>query len=591
MDAATIGEAGVALGPYAGMLEDPQAALTIEQVAALPDSRFTSVGRQAPNLGYTASAWWLKTEILVPPESVARYLLEFAVAFVDHADVYYPDVSGGWVRLEGGDHVPRARLNSNYPLYLYPIPERHGPIPVYLRLQGVGPLQVKFHLWREAALFDHALRTQLFHGMYYAVMLAMLVYNLLLFSVVRDRSYIYYVGYLGGICAFQATYYGHVQVYLWPAALPMFNPLSPCLLLFGAGVGMYFARTISDAAQHAPRMHRILGVAAWLILVFMGLLALFYSVLAPWVPLIAVISIGLIVHTLVVSSIAGSRSARLALLAFAAIAPGGLALALRYMGLVPANILSDHGLQIGTAVEAMLLSFVLADRINQLKRSRDQAQQALLESRQASLTQQKVFSRRLLTAQDTERRRIAQDLHDGVGQLLLSVVNGLTRMIKSPETGTLHRLHDIARQGVDDLRHISHDLHPHQLDRLGLVQAVKTAAGHLLRDTDTELRLELEDVGLSKARQLHLYRVTQEALSNIAKYAHAGTVAIVLRRQGQSIILQIKDDGRGFDPGVAAEGLGLRSMRERIEQLDGQITIDSQRGQGCRIHIDCPVAS
>lgn len=572
------------------ILEDPDNILDIDQVSQLPDERFTANPGGTPNFGITDATIWLKVPLNLPADLAERCIIEYATAFTDHVRVYLPaslPAGTDWQVLEGGDQVPHAALPFDYPNYLFPIPSDSGVTTLFIELRSEGAIQAPLRLWRESELIAHAGRTQLAYGLFYAVMLALLSYNLLLYGVIRDRAYLYYVGYLGGICAFQATFYGHVQAYLWPPDLPLFNALSVLFLMLGIASGMQFARLICEADRYTPGMSRLLRISMWGVLAYMPVMAFFYGQLIPSIPAISVVSLILILHTVVLCSLRGSRSARLTLIAFFAIVPGGIALALRNLGIIEPSFFAEHGLQFGTALEAILLSLVLADRINTLKRARDSARIGMVEAQQQALEQQRRFSRHLLAAQDQERKRIAQELHDGVGQIMLALVNGLKRLSRT--TTDAADMEQLASGSVQDLRQISHRLHPHLLDRLGLAEALKASANSLLAETGTQLRLDVdENIKLSEDQKLQLYRICQEALSNSAKYAQAEQIRLTLSQSDQQLCLEIRDDGQGFDPQQVGIGLGLQNMRERAELLGGHLDLVASPGAGCRISIGCP---
>jgi signal transduction histidine kinase len=198
---------------------------------------------------------------------------------------------------------------------------------------------------------------------------------------------------------------------------------------------------------------------------------------------------------------------------------------------------------------------------------------------------------RLLGAQETERSRIARWLHDDLGQqaALLSIDLQLLSNIdpdraedsRKLTTSALDRTQNIARS-VHDL---SHSLHPAKLRLIGLVASLSS----LRRDfshSDIEITFSHHDVPhqLPYDLQLCLFRITQEALQNAVKHSQARTVSVNLTGTHNELILVIEDDGVGFDPArTSSSGLGLLSMRERLEPLNGVLTIDSKPGAGARI--------
>jgi signal transduction histidine kinase len=209
------------------------------------------------------------------------------------------------------------------------------------------------------------------------------------------------------------------------------------------------------------------------------------------------------------------------------------------------------------------------------------------------------FSRQLITSQEAERKRIAAELHDGLGQNLLVIKNralfGLLQPDDAPRAAT--QLTDISAtvsQAIDEVRQIAANLHPYQLDRLGLTKALTTMMRKVSEAAQLELALSLEnaDDALDAAGQINLYRIVQEALNNIVKHAAASEISAQLLRTPASLQLTIRDNGRGFAPAeTRASGLGLSSMAERARLLGGTLNIESTPGAGTLLTLMIPLTT
>jgi len=206
---------------------------------------------------------------------------------------------------------------------------------------------------------------------------------------------------------------------------------------------------------------------------------------------------------------------------------------------------------------------------------------------------------RLLTAQETERRRLARELHDDLSQRLaaLAIEAGfLERDSPSISEAAAARVQEI-REGLVNLSGIVHDisrhLHPSILEDLGLADAIRSECDGLARREPIEVIFESRDCPprIPLSISLCLYRVTQESLRNVVKHARANKVHVSLTGGKEMIQLLIKDNGRGFDPAHVPDerGLGLISMRERVRLILGEMIISSQPGQGTVIEIKAPL--
>ena len=210
----------------------------------------------------------------------------------------------------------------------------------------------------------------------------------------------------------------------------------------------------------------------------------------------------------------------------------------------------------------------------------------------------------VMTAQDEERRRIARELHDETGQSLTALLVGL-RTIE--DAGSLAQAADLARRlretaarTLVDVGRLSRGLHPSALDDLGLGAAIASYARDFSQIHGVGVEVEtdgLEAFGLSPILEATLFRVLQEALTNVVKHAGARAVRITLMRDGRNVQLRIQDDGVGFDPStspVSAAGdrhhLGLQGMRERAALLGGSVAVEAAPGAGTLITAHFPVA-
>jgi signal transduction histidine kinase len=202
---------------------------------------------------------------------------------------------------------------------------------------------------------------------------------------------------------------------------------------------------------------------------------------------------------------------------------------------------------------------------------------------------------RVVTAQETERARLARELHDETGQALTSILLGLRPVedAKSDEElrSAVTEVRDLVRSTLQDVRRLAVDLRPSALDDFGLVPALERLIGNFTEQTGIAVDFQpLVEERLSPDIETALYRIVQESLTNIVKHARAGRVSIVLRRGERAVSVVVEDDGVGFDPGAAREdGLGLVGMRERVALLGGRFDVESRPGAGTTFVAEVPV--
>jgi PAS domain S-box-containing protein len=210
------------------------------------------------------------------------------------------------------------------------------------------------------------------------------------------------------------------------------------------------------------------------------------------------------------------------------------------------------------------------------------------------------LSRRLVEVQETERRYIARELHDEASQILIYLKYGLDllkRDAHQPEAvvAGIDELDRMASEVLDNLRRIAVDLRPASLDHLGLVPALRQYIEAVSDKHGLKVQFETRNVSgrLPNEVETSLYRIVQEALTNIVRHANAARVDILLDQNGDTITVGVEDNGIGFDP-IEAMGrnrLGLFGMRERAEMLGGRLLVESQSGTGTSIMVEIPNAN
>jgi two-component system, NarL family, sensor histidine kinase UhpB len=202
-------------------------------------------------------------------------------------------------------------------------------------------------------------------------------------------------------------------------------------------------------------------------------------------------------------------------------------------------------------------------------------------------------TRRVLAAQEGERLRIAQELHDEVGQTLTAVLLQLGRSARhaDPELGAeLLETQETARASLEDVRRISRELRPEALDDLGLTSALVALTERFAQGPGLTVRrnLDRELPPLTEEAELVIYRVAQEALTNVARHSGTDRAELALTSANGLLTLRVLDQGKGFDP-QRAEGGGLRGMRERAVLVGARLVVTPRPGGGTEVRLTVPV--
>jgi signal transduction histidine kinase len=231
--------------------------------------------------------------------------------------------------------------------------------------------------------------------------------------------------------------------------------------------------------------------------------------------------------------------------------------------------------------------------------------QSHLELKQSKRSYRELLGK-FITTNEEERRKIAREIHDEVNQLLLSVMLNLediegalpAELVEVRERLRVNRSH--INQAFDDLRELSFRLRPPALDELGLPQALEWYVDSLSKEAGLSITLRVS--GLSQRRpapvvEMELFRIAQEALSNVIKHARAASARVKLDLGKSRLVLLVEDSGTGFDPSAllntsgSNRSLGLLGMMERAELCGGTLKIDSSPGSGTRLRVEIPVSS
>lgn len=200
---------------------------------------------------------------------------------------------------------------------------------------------------------------------------------------------------------------------------------------------------------------------------------------------------------------------------------------------------------------------------------------------------QEKFSQELLISQEGERRRISKDLHDGIGQQLLVIKN---KLMQSGDADTKK----MVDHTIEEVRAISRDLHPFQLQELGITKAIEYTINQIDENTTLFISAEIDNIDniFSKEDEVNIYRIIQESLSNILKHANAEAGKVSIKKFANNILISIRDNGVGFDFAEKyqdAKSLGLKTLLERTKFLKGQMKVTSKKDTGTVLEFQFPL--
>lgn len=377
----------VALEPHLEATEDPGGRYTAESVRALPASHWKPTGSQAPHYALSTSVWWLRWRLHNPGPEPVRRIVELPEPLHDQLDFYaYPaGDSSPSTEVHTGDRRPYASRGIVHPGFAFPVTvPAQGELEVYLRLSTHDGLHeaTPLRLWDEASFHRHAGHERLVFGLYYGALLALLLYNLFLFASTRDTLFGRYALYLAVFFVWNSTFRGLAYEFVWPRSPWLQNQLVALATLASFAALAWFSTRFMEIDTRMPRVHRLLRwLTAVLALVAIAPLLGHYA-RSWWLIIPAGMAVVLVLSVAaVVLALRGSRMARTWLLAWSVLSFTVALYYLRMLGVLPASFITEQGMQIGSALEFVLLAFGLADRMNMLKAEKLAAERTAHEAK------------------------------------------------------------------------------------------------------------------------------------------------------------------------------------------------------------------
>ena len=378
------------LARHVEYIEDPTTRMTLSDAMASESAlRYRPAAQQPGNInfGFSHSAYWLRFKVAAPDERAAEWLLEIGHPPLDRVEIYVPDESGTYTLHVLGDTLPFSERAYPHRNLILPItlPDKGDLHTIYLRVTMEGTLTIPLNLW-EPKYFAQQDETRFGWLVWYLGMLgALMLYNLMLYAAIRERVYLYYVGFAAGMAIAQASYAGLAFQYLWPES-PRFAHFSlPVWMAITGILSCAFTREFLNTRAYRALDRLVLGFATVFGLSILVLPLGFYqasvyiNVFAGTCGGVATIGVGLYCVR------KGQPGALYYLIARSLLGISVTAFSLRMLGWIPSVWITTYALQIGSALEMLLLAFALADRINTMRREKNAAQELALHARDTML--------------------------------------------------------------------------------------------------------------------------------------------------------------------------------------------------------------
>lgn len=584
------GQANYPVGRNMLVLEDPTNKLQLGDVQDNP-GLFKPITQPTLNVGPSASTFWLKLRVV--SKTQREWFLHVRAPFLKQVDLFletrpaYDEIT---------QHI--TNVGSALPYHERPVLTNQTILPlnlvrkdtttIYLRIRSNSIIRVPLEISTIQHIYENSQENDIAHGFYFGLIAALIIYNLFVFISIRERTYLYYVFYIFFVALNISYIKGHFLQFIVPH-FPQANHSNytgSLAFIFA----LLFTNSFLNTGYYCPRLKKfgwliVFSCVTIIVLSLSGYLLLGFQL--NWVTVGLFLLYSNMVGFAVLKQ--GFKPARYYLMGFTTLLVGIFIFMMKDMAILPENWFTEGSYQIGSALEAIILSFALANKLNTYKKEKEVTQAE-------ALAQAMLFSQQLIGSQESERKRVAAELHDSLGQSLGMVKNKVLMIKRDTEKPELREkqlkdLEVMVTDAIQEVRNISYNLRPLHLELLGITQSLHSLLEDVVETGLIELETEIQtfDNLLTKTNEMNVFRIVQECFNNILKHAQATAARIQITTGEAMIAIRIEDNGVGIEPAATEKGgFGMIGIRERLNILNGQIEILDNKPTGTIIKIQIP---
>ena len=581
------------LQQIARVYKDSSHKLTIEQF--LQPNKFVFSSVEYLNIGITYTDYWVKFTLKNTEKYDLKLRLTLESGVNDSLFLY---------KVINQKVVETILLGENMPFSVSKIKHRMPVFEInlfsnqqtdfYLKSKGDGqPKNLTAKILNNENYYQWMTDKLFFLGMIYGIMFLILLFNFSFYLVTREKIYLIFSLQVAFSVLAIAYFDGFVYEYIFPDGGYWLNQTIStafcCTFLFSNRFTQDFF-SLKTLVPWAYQTFRYTNYLIIFIFIFSFVHPLgFNTFIVSMTALTSLVALLLFISILNAKR-RGFSSYIFGLVATACLIIFGSIFQLLIIGLIPDIFITHYSMQLAVATQSVFLGLAVNDKFRVIREENIYYQVKLVEA----LNQ---YSQNLITNIETERQRLAVDIHDGLGQNLLVIRNKILMALKKKSTistleETLESLLEVTTEALDDTRAMSHNLRPPILNTMGLTVAIQSLVEKMRVSSALKINLDMKDSidGLiQKELEINVYRILQESFNNAFKHSKAIKIEIFIEKIANELLINFRDNGKGFDQGKIQMGQGLLGIKERVSLMRGTFLIQSENKKGTKIMIKIPV--
>jgi len=618
----------LSLAGYFDVFEDTSQNLTLADIQRSEIAarfKMNAPDGDALNLGYSHSAFWLRLNLSNNSNQPLERMLEISYAMLSVVEFHHPLADGSYQSITTGNIMPFAARPYKNRNFVFPVtlPARSNQI-FYLRIKAIDSILLPVRLWEPQAFHDYERNDYNIQSLYFGMVIAMVMFNLLLYIALRDNIYLLYISFAIFAALTLAAQNGLAHEFLWPEATQWSNISNFIGFAFSLATLISFMRHMLETWNIFPKIDSVLKIFVGLHLLMATAILIAPETFTQSAVLLNLVSAPLILGTAILFTFKRQRSAYFFVIAFTMLILGGVMTIFRAFGFMPSNIFTINSLQFGSALEMVLLAFALADRFNVIRKEKARIQQDALDAQYCLIE----------TLQDSERELAqSKEAAESASRAKSAFLANMSHEIRTPMNGIIGMANIMRHNGVtpqqkeqlnkidtaaEHLLHIINDILDISKIEAGklMIEETPVNINSLLTNISSMLSERAKENGIQLQVQLSTsssifygdpLRLQQALLnyaSNAIKFTEKGSVTLRIiecENSPESALLrfEVEDTGIGIPAEIVPQlfnafeqadksttrkyggtGLGLAITRRLAQLMGGNAGVESQPGIG-----------